>query len=160
SESSFLTAAPHPAYNGFKNSISLDQFAAERLDCETRFTSLVLCSGSLGRDSLSWTRNGVMIPAEALPSKVFARLFLTGTPAEVRAQVRRLRDGQSILDTVSTRAARLQRTVGRADQEKLDQYLTSVRELEQRLNRTEEWATKPKPAVDAAPPDDIASKAD
>ena len=160
SESSFLTAAPRPADAGFKNSISLDQFAVERLPAATRYSSLVLSTGSVGSSSLSWTRGGVMIPADMLPSKVFARLFLEGSAAEVRSQVRRLRDGRSVLDQVGERARRLQRDISTADRAKLEQYFAAVRELEQRMLLGEEWAQKPKPKVDARPPVDIADKAD
>ncbi len=121
-ESSYLTAAPHPGASGFRNTISLDQFALERLAPDTRFSSLMLSSSS--NYSLSWTRNGVNIPAEDRPSKVFAKLFLDGTAAEVDQQVRRLQDGQSIMDIVGAQAKGLQRNVGTQDREKLDQYFT------------------------------------
>jgi hypothetical protein len=83
---------------------------------------------------------------------VFAALFLEGRPDEVQAQARRLRDGQSILDTVKRQTAKLQAGLGSSDREKLDEYFTSVRELEVRLVQSEEWAKKPKPRVDARPP--------
>ncbi len=82
SEMSWLTAARFPGLGGFKNTVSLDQLAAERIGLQTRFPSLVLGTGT---PSLSYTRGGVMIPAESRPSRVFARLFLDGTPAEVQA---------------------------------------------------------------------------
>jgi hypothetical protein len=147
---SFLTAAPHPENRaGFRNSISLDQFAAERIGGETRFPSLALsCEGF----SLSWTRSGALVPSDCWPSSVFARLFLEGRPEEVRAQTRRLQDGQSILDMVRTQARQVQSGLGTGDRDKLDEYFTSVRELEQRLGRAEAWSKKPKPKVDARPP--------
>ncbi|MEQ1850108.1 MAG: DUF1552 domain-containing protein [Chthoniobacteraceae bacterium] len=157
SEASYLTAAPHPGNSGFKNSISLDQLAAERLMPDTRFGSLTL---STGGGSLSWTRSGVQIPADEKPSRLFAKLFLDGTPDEVKQQVRKLKDGQSIMDTVSGQAKSLQRSVGPQDREKLDQYFTSVRELEQRLVKSEAWATRPKPKVAMKPPVDPANRAD
>jgi Protein of unknown function (DUF1552) len=155
---SFLTAAPHPEIRGgFRNSISLDQFAAEHLGGETRFPSLALsCEGF----SLSWTRSGAIVPSDSSPSSVFARLFLDGRPGEVQAQARRLRDGQSILDAVGDQAKKLQPGLGVDDRDKLDEYFTSVRELEKRLVRAEEWSKKPKPKVGAKPPQDIASSAD
>ncbi len=154
---SFLTAARNPIAKGFRNTVSLDQFAAEHIGGETRFPSL-----SLGWDyyGLSWTRNGVRVPADSHPSKIFARLFLEGRPEEVRAQARRLRDGHSILDTVRERAKKLQPALGSRDREKIDEYFTSVRELEQSLTRTEEWSKKPKPRVDVKPPRDIQNRAD
>ena len=155
---SFLTAAPHPERRaGFRNSISLDQFAAGHIGGETRFPSLALsCEGF----SLSWTRSGAIVPADSFPSRVFARLFLDGRPDEVQAQVRRLRDGRSILDTVRDQARGMQPGLGRADREKLDEYLGSVRELERGLARAEEWSRRLKPRVDARPPQDVASGAD
>ncbi len=93
-----------------------------------------------------------MIPAESRPSHVFARLFLEGTPAEKRQQVQKLREGQSIMDTVQDEARSFSRRVGAADREKLDEYFGSVRELEQRLVTSEAWARKPKPKVDVPPP--------
>ena len=156
-EASFLTAAPHPETSGFKNTISLDQFAAERIGNLTRIPSLTLNTGANG---LSWTRSGVRIPADSQPSKVFARLFLDGTAQDVNAQVRRLRDGQSIMDTVQGHARTLQRSLGHRDREKLDEYLTSVREVELRLARGQEWAKTPKPRVTVTPPRDIPSAAD
>jgi hypothetical protein len=155
---SFLTAAPHPEQRaGFRNSISLDQFAAERIGGQTRFASLPLsCEGF----SLSWTRSGALVPSDSFPSSVFARLFLEGRPDEVQAQARRLRDGRSILDAVSGQARSLEQGLGTSDREKLDEYFTSVRELEQRLAINEEWSKKPKPKVEAKQPQNIANSAD
>ena len=82
SEASFLTAAPHPHHGSFVNGISLDQFAAERVGSATRFPYLALGTSEY---SLSWTRNGAHIPAESSPSRLFARLFLNGTAAEVES---------------------------------------------------------------------------
>ena len=157
-ENSFLTAAPHPGASGFRNTISLDQFALEHLAPETRYRSLVL--SSLYNGGLSWTRSGAMIPADDRPSRVFAKLFLEGSASAVEQQVQRLREGQSIMDTIGGKAKSLQRTLGPQDREKLDQYFTSVRELEQRLVQSEEWTKKPKPKVAMKPPADPASSAD
>jgi Protein of unknown function (DUF1552) len=155
---SFLTAAPHPEQRaGFRNRISLDQFAADHIGGETRFPSLALsCEGF----SLSWTRSGALVPSDSYPSSVFTRLFLEGRPDEVEAQARRLRDGRSILDTLRDQAKQMQTGLGAGDRDKLDEYFTSVRELEQRLARDEEWSKKPKPKVDAKPPQNIANPAD
>ena len=158
SNSSFLTAAPHPERRaGFRNSISLDQFAAEQLRGETRFASLALTCEGL---SLSWTRSGAPVPADSFPSGVFAKLFLEGRPDEVQAQARRLKDGQSVLDAVREQARRIQPVLGAGDREKLDEYFTSVRELEQRLTQAEAWSKKPKPKVDAKPPQNNMNSAD
>jgi hypothetical protein len=155
---SFLTAAPHPEIRaGFRNSISLDQFATECIGGETRFPSLTLADEGFG---LSWTRSGALVPSDMFPSHVFARLFLKGSPDEVRAQARRLQDGRSILDMVRAQAKKMQSGLGPNDRDKLDEYFTSVRELEQRLAKDEEWSKKPKPKVEAKPPQDIRNAAD
>ena len=149
SQDSFLTAALHPENRaGFRNSVSLDQFAAEKIGDYTRFPSLALSSEG---SSLSWTRSGAMVPSEVYPAPVFARLFLEGKPDEVEKQARRLEDGLSILDTVREQAARLGNTLGTRDREKMDEYFTSVRELEQRMAVSREWSKKPKPHVDVPP---------
>jgi hypothetical protein len=155
---SFLTAVPHPERRaGFRNSISLDQFAAEHIGGLTRFPSLAL---SHEGSSLSWTRTGAMVPAQSSPARLFAKLFLEGRPDEVEAQVRRLRDGRSVLDAVGDDARRMQNRLGAGDREKLDEYFSSVRDLERDLAVSEQWSKRPKPKVDVDPPRDVASKAD
>jgi hypothetical protein len=157
SESSYLTAAAHPGSNSFRNTVSLDQLVAEKIGVETRFPSLAL---GTSRGSLSYTRSGTQIPSERRPSQIFKKLFLTGTPQEVQEQVRRLKEGQSIMDTVLGQTRRLQGDVSAEDRRRLDEYFTSVREVEQRLNKAEAWSLKPKPRVDVKPPTDIANGAD
>jgi hypothetical protein len=155
---SFLTGIPGAGRPGFRNAISLDQLAAEQIGPQTRFPSLVLAAEGSG--GLSWTRTGALIPADNSPSKVFARLFLEGGGEEVETQLRRLEDGRSILDDVREQAGALARRLGHEDRDKLDEYLTSVRELEQRLADDERWARAPKPKVEVEPPTDIANAAD
>lgn len=155
---SFLTAAPHPERRaGFRNTISVDQLAAEHLGGETRFPSLPLSSEGFG---LSWTRSGALVPPDLYPATVFARLFLAGRPDEVQAQARRLRDGRSILDAVGEQARALRPALGAGDRDRLDEYFTGVRDLERRLARNEEWAARPKPTVDARPPQNVLNPAD
>lgn len=154
----FLTAAPHPGSGGFKNTISLDQYMAERIGHQTRFPSLTLgVNVQRGQRSLSWTGSGVMIPTEEKASDVFKRMFVQGSKAEVAAQVRRLEMGRSILDAVGGQTKDLQRSVGSRDRDRLDQYFTSVRELEQRMQMSKEWEDKPKPNVASPCPLDPAS---
>ncbi len=157
SEMTWLTAARFPGLGGFKNTVSLDQLAAEKIGLQTRFPSLVLGTGT---PSLSYTRGGVMIPAESRPSRVFAQLFLDGTPADVQQQARKLREGRSIMDAVQDEVKRLTRKVGAADREKLDEYFSSVRELERRLATSEAWARRPKPKLNLQPPRDITDGTD
>lgn len=158
SEMTWLTGARHPGLDGFRNTISLDQFIAEKIGFETRYPSLQLNTG--GNNSQSYTRSGVMIPAESRPSKIFAKLFLDGSKWEIEQQMRKLHEGRSIMDTVGEEAKRLEKRFGSADRDKLDEYFTSVREMEQRLQKAEAWVQKPKPKVDAQPPEDIKDEKD
>lgn len=157
SDVSFLSAAPHPASSSFRNTISLDQHIAERLGDQTRFPSLSLAVN--GNRSLSITGTGVAIPPEQSASQTFRQLFLQGTPAEVEARIRELDAGRSILDTVARQAKLLQQQVGGEDRGRLDQYFSSVRDLEQRLVASRGWENKPKPVVNAAEPVDPTSPA-
>lgn len=156
-EKSFLTGAAHPGQPSFQNTISVDQLAAEQLGYKTRFSSLTL---AVDHNSLSYTRSGVQIPAESRPSKLFAKLFLEGTQQEKEEQMRRIEDGQSIMDLVQDQTKKVTKKVGREDNQTLDQYFTSVRELEQRLVQAESWAKRPKPVVDRKQPEDIDDRAE
>lgn len=150
----FLTGAMHPRKPGFKNTISIDQVAATELGPATRFPSLALRIGP-GGASLSYSSNGVRIPSEDSPSKVYQQLFVQGTPREVERQVAQLRDGQSLMDSFSDRIKTLEKKVGTEDKVRLDQFFTSFRDLEQRLEKNAEWEQQPKPAVDVKMPKDV-----
>lgn len=154
-ERCFLTGTPHPERGGFRNWVSLDQVAAEQVGDRTRYPSLVLGMSNEGNATLSYTRSGAPIPSERSPRKLFERLFLQGKPEEVAASVEALRQGRSTLDFVGGQSKRLERSLSKSDQRRMDQYFTSVRELERRFHSAEEWEYKPKPAVTAEPPDDI-----
>jgi hypothetical protein len=157
----FLTAAPHPGSGGFRNTISLDQFMAEYIGHQTRFPSFTLgVNVNQASRSLSWTESGVMIPSEESPSEVFTRMFVQGTPEEREEQVRKLELGQSILDTVAGQAKFLQRELGTDDKDRLDQYFTSVRDLEKRMEASKEWEYLPRPKIDQPVPQDPASPVD
>lgn len=151
----FLTAAPHPGNGGFRNTISLDQFAAERIGHLTRFPSLTLgVNVQQGLRSLSWTGSGALIPCEEKPSEVFKKLFLQGSAKQIAEAEKKLSLGQSIMDAVAGQAKSLQRDLGAHDRERLDQYFTGVRDLEQRLSAAQAWEKKPKPVVKVKPPED------
>jgi hypothetical protein len=154
----FLTAAPHPGSSSFRNTISLDQQIAEQIGVLTRYPSLTLAVNTRTR-SLSWTGTGVAIPPEDKAAEVFKQLFLQGTPEQMEAQIRKLDTGRSILDTIGEQAKDLQRQVGTRDKDRLDQYFTSVRDLENRLKVSRGWEQKPKPVVKAPVPVDPATPA-
>jgi len=157
SEMTWLTSAQRPGLAGFRNTVSLDQFFAEKVGAETRYPSLVLSTS--GR-SMSWTASGVEIPGETSPLRLFRALFMTGTPQEVAQEMRKLERGRSILDTVLGQAKKLERDVGSKDRNKLDEYLSAVRDLESRLQISEGWVNKPKPTTEAKEPRDIADRSD
>ena len=153
-EKCFITGTPHPEQNGFHNEISLDQYAAEQIGDRTRHPSFVLAMSTEGK-TLSYTRNGSPIPAETSPRRLFQRLFVQGKPEEVAATVDALRQGRSMMDFLRGETTRLDRSLSNDDRSRLDQYLSSVRELEKRMQAAEAWEQKPKPAVSAKPPEDI-----
>lgn len=157
SEKSFLTAIPHPNSAGFRNSISIDQIAAEKIGIKTRYAYLCL---SLAGRGLSWSRSGVEIPSATRPSGVFARMFLEGKADEKARTIQQLKDGQSIMDSVLAEAKSMNRRLGVRDRQKLDQFFTAVRSTETRLQKQESWEHRPKPQVDAKPPRDITDRTD
>ena len=155
SDVSFLTAAPHPGSGGFRNSVSLDQYIASKIGHQTRFPSFTLgVNAKPGRRSLSWTSGGVLIPCENKASEIYKKLFISGSKDEVRNQIHRLKLGQSIMDSLSEQSKNILKKVSIRDRDKLDQYMTSVREVEKRLLQAEEWEKKPKPQTSEPLPKD------
>lgn len=139
------------------NSISLDQHVADRIGADTRFRNLVI--GSPVQWHFSWSAKGVPVPTERQPTKVFQRLFVDGSPDEVRKEVERLKTGRSILDQVAEQARDLSRRLGPEDRRRLDLMFGAVRETEQALLRNESWVTTPKPNIAVAtPPADPANE--
>ena len=158
-ENCFLTAARGPTKSGFRNQISLDQFAVEKLGQLTRFPTLNLgVNIDKANRSLSWTRDGVLLPAEDSVPALFRRMFLQGDPAAVKKQLNRLDERGSILDTLLGHTKKLSRDLGSDDRSRLDQYLTSVREVEERLLTAREWELRPKPITQLPEPADIQDK--
>jgi hypothetical protein len=154
SDKSFFTGAPHPGSPTFRNTISIDQLAAEAIGHETRYSSLNFSTSA--SYSCSYTRNGVALPPEISPARAFAKLFISGTPAQVADEVMRVKEGRSILDRVASEAKRLERKVGPTDRVKLDQYYSSVRDLEKRMIQAEHYASQPKPSIGTQPLEDPA----
>lgn len=133
--------------NEIRNGISLDQEAAAHVGGKTRFASLVLGGGDA-----AWNRRGVRVPSQQRATQVFKQLFVRGTPDEEAREMRRIRDGQSILDDLRGQVATLNGKLGEADRARLDLYLASIREAEQRLQQDEKWSKTPKPAVKTPAP--------
>ncbi len=159
-ENCFLTAARDPTRSGFRNSISLDQAAADSLGQQTRFPTLNLgVNIDTANRSLSWTRDGVLLPAEDSPAALYRKMFFQGDARQTALTLKRLQNRGSVLDVLSEDMCGFQRGLGNSDRSRLDQYLTSVRELEERLTISGEWEQKPKPATKAPEPKDIPDKA-
>ncbi len=158
-ENCFLTAARGPTRSGFRNQISLDQYAAEMLGQKTRFATINLgVNIDRANRSLSWTRDGALLPAEDSPSALFGRLFFQGGEQEQERRLHELRVRGSILDAVLDDSQRLSHQLGNRDRTRLDQYFTSVRELEQRLVVAGWWEQQPKPSPQHPSPVDIEDK--
>jgi Protein of unknown function (DUF1552) len=152
-DNTFLTGADTSARSGKKNSISCDQVAARVLGKTTRIPSLELSErrgtgyGAQGLRTLAWSEDGVPLSAECDPKAVFDRLFSADTPEQRRDSERRFRQRRSLLDGMRDQARQLQQTVGRADRERLQQYFTSLREVEKQLERDVSWSKAAKPQL-------------
>jgi hypothetical protein len=153
----WLTGANVPADGGpFRNSVSADQLISEVQGTVTRFPSLEL---AVTGHSLSWSREGIQLPAERSSQAVFNRLF--GVERDSREVVqKRLERRGSILDLVIDDAREMSRKVGSGDRTKLDEYLTAVRELEVRTERAKSWLDVPKPKIDPALSQQLQRKVD
>ncbi|HCR30627.1 MAG TPA: hypothetical protein DIV79_11485 [Opitutae bacterium] len=138
-----------------EGNISVDQRAAEFVGARTRYSSLVLSTGEGDGDlkcKLSWTRNGVNVPPVTKARDLFRALFVQDDPKLLAKRQSAYDVNESILDAVNGQAKILSRQLGKADQEKLDEYLNSVREVERKLGMSREWLHKPKPKVDIQEP--------
>jgi hypothetical protein len=151
----WLTGADLKSVPGkdYTNSMSADQFIAEHHGKQTRIGSLQLSdqsgTGSAGHShTLSFDRTGTPLPAENSPRRLFQRLFVPDTAEDRQATLKRYAEKKSILDSVLSEAKKLENRIGKEDQRKLDEYLASVRQTEERLERLEDWIDKPKPQVD------------
>jgi hypothetical protein len=154
-EKTFLSGARFPYSPVFKNSVSMDQVAAESLGHHTRFPFLALAVNGQHDGLLSVSRDGVFIPPDLSPSKVYHRLFTPDSPEESEERMREIGNRISALDFVNDKALRLSRRLGAEDRSRLEQYLTSVRELEMRLEQNRTWQQREKPHVSSRAPQDI-----
>ena len=132
---------------------SLDQQLAAFHGSATRFPSLVLGTvretgfGGPSPTTLSWSKNKTPITPENRPEVLFEKLFGEETPDSIAQAKIALAQRGSLLDSIREQASALQRRVGTADRERLDQYFTSIRDLEDRIKVESEWIDRPKPKV-------------
>ena len=140
----FLTGIRKKESDGFsEKNISLDQVAAEHSGSAARFPSIT--AGLAEGTDMCWTRTGVRIPPVNNPARLFQALFVQSAKAERDVERQRLGHRGSVLDALRESAKALHGDLNSADRDKLDQYLTSVREVERRLQMSKDWLDKPKP---------------
>ncbi|MBC9867441.1 MAG: DUF1552 domain-containing protein [Opitutae bacterium] len=147
---SFLSGVYQPEYIGesvmVRNQITLDQMAAKQLSQNSRFHSLQLgASEGKPTQTLSWDENGVPLLPEPDPFKVFQKLFVDDLNPEAASKA--MDFSRSILDMVAEDARSLQREIGYEDREKVEGYFSSIRDVEKRIKRQQQWINTPKPGV-------------
>lgn len=128
-----------------ERNITMDQKAAEFSGVETRYGSMQI---GIGGGGLSWTRNGVAIPPVTRLQTLFDALFLETSESKRRRMSESYKLNKSILDVVHEDAAALKKRISRNDLDKLDEYFTSIREVEDRLIQSASWLRTPKPKAD------------
>lgn len=140
----FLNSIKKEEASGFpEKNISLDQAAAEHVGSATRFPSIN--TGVNKGTDMCWTRAEVHVPPINNPATLFQGLFINSSESERDGERTRLQHRASVLDALRDSANALNRTLNAADRDKLDQYLTSVRDVERRLQMSKEWIDRPKP---------------
>jgi hypothetical protein len=144
------------AQNRPEGNVTIDQYLADAVGFQTRFPSLTVGSegGIHGGCQIAWTKSGVRVPPVTGPAELFDKLFVSDSPARQARRVEENHVQGSILDSVMEQANRLSRQVNKEDKDKLDEYLTSVRDVEKRLELRRHWATQPKPKAPFEKPAD------
>jgi hypothetical protein len=150
---SFLSGVKQSQAASMPNgNLSLDQRAAEVLGSQTRFPSLVIGSenGLHGGCQMSWTRSGVRVPPIEGPRELFRKLYLQDDQKNQKIFRQKFDLKKSILDATLEDAKSLSKGLTGRDRDKLDEYFTSIREVERKIHQREKWQSieKPKPATD------------
>tara|TARA_B100000963_G_scaffold248095_1_gene217220 strand:- start:1744 stop:3090 length:1347 start_codon:yes stop_codon:yes gene_type:complete len=150
---SFLTGGD--LRSEYKNTISLDQVAAEKLSHYTRFPSLTLSTdGGVGYKSrtstLSFNSSGKPIPSEHRQREIFERYFSPNGGAPSHQRRKSIQQGMKIVDLVLEDSKTLKNRLGSNDKAKLDEYLTSLDQVEKQLTRNEKWLDVPMKEFDAS----------
>ena len=125
--------------------ISMDQVAASHVGYKTRFPSVHISLG--GVQGASWTASGIKVREESDPMSLFRKLFVSDSNAAKRARKLELEQKGSVLDLVRGQAKKLENAINPSDRQKLDEYLTAIREAEQRIQGIRRWQDIPKPDV-------------
>jgi hypothetical protein len=143
-----------------ENAVSMDQIVAKTFETETQLSSLqmtadensLLGSCDLGyscaySSTLSWLTPTLPLMAENNPRVLFERMFGSSDSTDPRVRASRLRQDQSLLDSVNDRVNQLKRQLGQADNRKVNDYLASLRDVERRIQKAEEQSAKALPEV-------------
>ena len=141
--------------------MSVDQIVAKHFAAETQLASLELaldsrgnsgqCSGGYScvyTNTLSWSSPTTPLPGESDPRAVFERMFGDTGSTKKAARLANLEKGKSLLDSVMDKVADLQRQIGPSDRTKVDEYLSSVRDVERRFQKAEEQSARELPPMD------------
>ncbi len=159
----WLTGANRFAEPGqsFHNTISADQVAAATISQDTRFSSIQLNGGDpdlvahhQGHGpglSLAWDAGGKPVAGIDSPALLFHRLYSEETMPLAQRQALIAQD-RSVLDAVLSDAKQLQRGLTKSDNDKLNEYFQSIREIEIRIAKDEQWLGIPKPKAPIAEP--------
>ena len=134
--------------------VTIDQFAAEQIPGQTRFPTLTIGdeTGIHGGCQISWTKTGTRVPPIAGPEQQFEKWFVQIDPSQKDVRNDQFKLQASILDVVRDEANRIERRLNSQDRQKLDEYLTSVRDVEKRIGLRKNWIDIPKPDVPFAAP--------
>lgn len=137
-----------------KNGISFDQAIAAKIGERTRVPSLQLAASQSSYNTreatglgymgfLSYDSDGYAMPVEGKAGELFDRLFTDGTPKQQAQRKLERRQNRSILDAVLGESKHIERKVGAGDRRKLDEYFSTIRELERRIERAKAWESRP-----------------
>lgn len=145
---SFLSGVLHSeAQNRPEGNVTIDQYLADEIGFQTRFPSLTVGSegGIHGGCQIAWTKSGVRVPPVTNPAELFEKLFVTDSKERQARREQENKVQASVLDSVREEAKSLSKQVNKEDKDKLDEYLTSVRDVEKRLELRQRWTSQPKP---------------
>lgn len=162
SDFSIFSGLDHRAPNGHKNwsnfltgkgtpGISLDQIVAGAIGNQSRFASLQVTCGSAGEARQSFTKEGISLPSIGRPSVLYGKLFSSDSDKARMDYI--LESNGSALDLVMDEARTLKKQVSARDAEKLDEYFSSVRDVEKKVQKQRQWLEVPTPKVDFKLPD-------
>ena len=135
-----------------EKNISLDQKFANTVGFNTRFHSLAVCPSQKNKlglgNNTTWTKNGIAVPNIEDPAILFDKLFKQDSQQVIKSKMRKADIRGSILDTVMGQAKTMNNKLGKVDQQKMDQYFTSIRGLEKKIKIQKNWFDKEKPKAE------------